>query len=232
MKLNKLLIGGIAASLLLAGCASTSEYVNADDPKLAAKNKNRMSSSDWVVISQDAANDLLTSAPFQQYLDAFSVDAKAALKAAQDAGEKMTTRELQVAEKPILMLSTIQNNTGEHIDSKLITERLREVLFKSGKVRFTTYAAGDGQSIDAATAGARALVYDPNTKRRTLKANTVNAYDLSLSGSIIKQTAKEGRLNEISYTFSLTLTDTTTGEGVWTYTKEIKRQNRQGGIGW
>ena len=233
MKLNKLLIGGIAASLLLAGCASTpSGYVDANDTTIAAKNNNRMSSSDWVVITQNAGNAMLTSPLFQEYLDAFKIDADAALKEAEAAGEKMTTREKISAHKPILMLATIKNNTGEHIDSKLLTERLREVLFNSGKVRFTTYAAGEGQNIDEATAGARALVYDPNIKRRTLKANTVNAYDLSLGGSIIKQTAREGRLNEISYTFSLTLTDTTTGEGVWTYTKEIKRQNLQGGIGW
>lgn len=32
--------------------------------------------------------------------------------------------------------------------------------------------------------------------------------------------------------FSLTLTDNVTGEGVWTATKEIKRQYTQGGFGW
>ena len=234
MKLNKMLIGAIASSILLAGCATTqSGYVDANDTTIAAKNKNRMSSSDWVIISQEAGNAMLTSPLFQEYLEAFKIDAAAAMKDAEAAGEKVTTREKLVATKPVLMLSTIQNNTGEHIDSKLMTERLREVLFNSGKVRFTTYAAGEGQNIDEASAGARALVYDPNIKRRTLKTtNSVNAYDLSLGGSIIKQTAQEGRLNEISYTFSLTLTDTATGEGVWTYTKEIKRQHLQGGIGW
>ncbi len=197
MKLNRLLIGGVAATLLLAGCVSTpSGYVDANDTTQAAKNRNRMSSSDWVIITENAGNALLTSPLFQEYLEAYKIDADAALKEAEAAGEKMSAREKITAHKPLLILASIKNNTGEHIDSKLLTERLREVLFNSGKVRFTTYAAGEGQSIDEATAGARALVYDPNIKRRTLKANTVNAYDLSLSGTIIKQTAKEGTLKK------------------------------------
>jgi PBP1b-binding outer membrane lipoprotein LpoB len=114
-----------------------------------------------------------------------------------------------------------------------MTERLREVLFNSGKVRFTTYVAGEGQSFDEATAYARELQNDPNVNQRTvMKKGKVNAYDLSLAGVIIKQTARDGRANEISYMFSLTLTDNNTGEGVWAYTKELKRQHVQGGFGW
>ena len=221
------------AASLLAACATESHYVDATDTTIAVKNKTRMSSSDWVLITQDAGNALLSSPLFEEYLTAYKIDAEAAMKEAEAGGEKLTTREKISAMKPLLMLSGIQNNTSEHIDSKLLTERLREILFNSGKVRFTTYAAGEGQSIDAATAQARDLAKDPNIKKRTaMKKGTVNAYDLSLGGVIIKQTAQDGRNNEMSYTFSLTLTDSSTGEGVWTYTKEIKRQHTQGGFSW
>ena len=173
-----------------------------------------------MIISQEAGNALLSSPLFAEYLEAYRIDAEKALKKAEAAGEELSTREKMTAMKPLLMLSTIQNNTSEHIDAKLMTERLREVLFNSGKVRFTTYAAGEGQSIDSATAAARQLQHDPNVNKRTLmKKGKVNAYDLSLSGVIIKQTAQDGRANELSYTFSLTLTDNNTGEGVWAYTK-------------
>lgn len=233
MKFGLLLLPAAALAALLSSCATDSHYVDATDTTVAVKNKTRMSSSDWVVITQDAGNALLASPLFEEYLAAYKMDAEAALKEAEAAGEKITTREKISAMKPLLMLSTIQNNTSEHIDSKLLTERLREILFNSGKVRFTTYAAGSGQSIDAATAQARQLSKDPNIKKRTsMKKGTVNAYDLSLAGVIIKQTAQDGRNNEMSYTFSLTLTDNSTGEGVWTYTKEIKRQHTQGGFSW
>ncbi|MEG2076913.1 MAG: hypothetical protein RRY34_10450, partial [Victivallaceae bacterium] len=63
------------------------------------------------------------------------------------------------------------------------------------------------------------------------KKGMVNAPNLSLGGVIIKQAAQYGRDNEISYTFSLTLTDNVTGEGIWAYTKELKRQNKRGIFG-
>ncbi len=234
MRLNLFMVGGLTAvSLLAGGCATQSGYVDASDTTTAVKNKNRMSSSDWVIISQEAGNALLNSPLFEEYLAAYKVDADKKMKETDAAGEELSTREKLTAMKPLLMLSTIQNNTSEHIDSKLMTERLREVLFNSGKVRFTTYAAGAGQSIDSATSDARQLKSDSNVRKSTvMKKGKVNAYDLSLAGTIIKQTAQDGRANELSYTFSLTLTDSNTGEGVWTYTKEIKRQHLQGGLGW
>lgn len=233
MKRMLLLPAAAVAAVFLSSCGTDSHYVDATDTTVAVKNKTRMSSSDWVVITQDAGNALLSSPLFEEYLAAYKLDAEAAIKKAEEAGEKITAREKINYMKPLLMLSAIQNNTSEHIDSKLLTERLREILFNSGKVRFTTYAAGSGQTIDAATAQARQLKKDPNIKQRTaLQKGTVHAYDLSLAGVIIKQTAQSGRENEMSYTFSLTLTDNSTGEGVWTYTKEIKRQHTQSGFSW
>ncbi len=234
MKRYSALLGCGAAILLFgAGCGTPSDYVDATDTTIAVKNKDRMSSSDWVVITQEAGNALLSSPLFAEYLEAYRMDADKLLKQAEAGGEQFSSREKLTLLKPLLMLSVIQNNTSEHIDTRLLTERLREVLFNSGKVRFTTYAAGVEQSTDAATVVARTLRNDPNVNQRTVaKTGKVNAYDLSLSGVIIKQTAQDGRANEISYTFSLTLTDTQTGEGVWAYTKEIKRQYTQGGLGW
>ncbi|MBQ4106587.1 MAG: hypothetical protein IJC73_03300 [Lentisphaeria bacterium] len=223
-----------ATGLLLAsGCATSSDYVEATDTTVAVKNVDRMSSSDWVVITQEAGQALLNSPLFDEYLAAYKIDAEQTILDAAQAGKPLTTREKLNVRKPLLMLSTIQNNTSEHIDSRLLTERLREILFNSGKVRFTSYAAGEGQSIDGATAAVRTLQHDPNVNQSTVaKKGKVNAYDLSLSGSIIKQSAQAGRDREISYTFSLILTDNVTGEGVWAYTREIKRQNRQGIFGY
>ena len=119
------LLGGAALLLAVAGCGTESEYVDATDTTIAVKNKNSMSSSDWIVISQEAGNALLTSPQFEEYLMAYRMDAEEALAEAKEAGEKITTREKISYMKPLLMLSTIQNRTSEHIDSRLMTERLR-----------------------------------------------------------------------------------------------------------
>ncbi len=234
MKHHPIAILGTAAVLILAaGCGTTSEYVDANDTNAAVKNSNRMSSSDWIVATEKLGNSLLTSAEFDAFLRDYAEDAAERLKKAQANGEKISARERRTAMRPLLMLSTIVNKTDEHIETPLLTERLREILFKSGKVRFTTYAAGAGQHIDTATAGARDLAHDPNIKRRTrMKKDRVNAYDLSLSGQIIKQRAASGRQREISYLFTLTLTDSDSGEGVWAQTYELKRQHTKSAFGY
>lgn len=220
-KIIPVLFGAAVLAFGAVGCGTTSHYVDATDTTQAVLNADRMSSADWVKISQDSARALLASPQFDDFLADYA-----------DSVRKSNPDARRNELKPLLMLSTIQNNTGEHIDTKLLTERIRETLFNSNKVRFTTYAAGDGQVIDSATADARQLAKDPNIKKSTaMKKGTVNAYDLSLAGVIIKQKATSGRDREISYTFSLTLTDNNTGEGVWIYTKEIKRQDTKAALG-
>ncbi len=226
MKKINFFAGVLLCGCLAAGCASESVYVDARDTTTAVLNTNSMSSADWVIITQEAGNAMLSSPLFAQFLEDYAMDAM------DNAPADLSARERRTLTKPLLVLYNIQNNTGEHIDTRLLTNRLREVLFNSGKVRFTTYAAGAGQDIDQATADARDMYYDPNVKQETvMPQNAVNAYDLSLAGSIIKQKASSGRSHELSYFFSLTLTDNLTGEGVWTYTKEIKRQHKDGVFG-
>lgn len=234
MKHNLLsLIGAAAAAILLTGCGTTTEYVDSNDTTAAVKNKNHMSSSDWVVATEKLGNSLLTSAEFAAFLSDYAQDAAEKLKSAEAEGEKISARERRTASRPLLMLSEIENRTDEHIETQLLTERLRELLFNSGKVRFTTYAAGRGQHIDQATGQARDLAKDKNIRKRTrMGKGKVNAYDLSLSGTIIKQRAADGRAREISYMFTLTLTDNETGEGVWAKTYELKRQHVQSAFGY
>ena len=222
-----------AASFIFAGCATQSDYVDASNTQIAVKNKHRMSSSDWVVASEQMGADMLSSFEFTEFLTAYKMDADEMIKTQTAAGKKFSAREKLGIYKPNLYLSEIQNNTSEHIDTKLITNRLREVLFKSGKVRITTAYAGAGQVRDDASHQARNLKYDPAADRSShVKQRGIKGYDLSLGGAIIKQTARDGRANELSYTFSLTLTDNSTGQGVWTKVIEIKRQHLQGGFGW
>ena len=234
MKLNYLTLAGTAAAMiLLTGCGTTSTYVDANDTTAAVKNSYWMSSSDWIVATEKLGNQLLASPEFAAFLRDYAEDAEKKLQEAKNGGENISARERRTAVLPLLMLSTIENKTDEHIETQLLTDRLRELLFKSGKVRFTTYAAGQGQQIDWATAGARDLARDPNIKRRTrMRQGRVNAYDLSLGGTIIKQRASSGRAQEISYFFTLTLTDNDSGEGVWAQTYELKRQHTRSVFGY
>lgn len=226
-------LSAICAAALLTGCATESGYVDSSDTTIAVKNKDRMSSSDWVVICNEMANRMMADPNFSEYLQAYKIDAQKDLESLTAAGEKFSTLEKIRFSRPLLMLSEIKNNTGEHIDTKLMTERLSSALFNSQKVRVTNIVAGAGQHQDNTAAEIRDLKQDSNFRKSSVaKKKRINAPTLALQGVIVKQTAQSGRSNELSYFFSLTLTDLVSGEGVWKSTKEIKRQHKQGVFGW
>lgn len=228
------LISAICAMLILTGCVSNkSSYVDANDTSTATINRNRISPSDWVIICSEMANRLLADPNFGEYLEAYKIDAATELEALIAKGEKFTTLEKIRFSRPLLMLDEVKNNTGEHIDTKLMTERIKETLFNSQKVRFTHAFAGGGQHHEGASVSIRDAKKVPAVRKSSVpKKGRINAPNLSLTGVIIKQTARDGSKEEVSYFFSLSLVDLISGEGVWSATKEIKHRHERGVFGW
>ncbi|MEG1980038.1 MAG: hypothetical protein RR060_04895, partial [Victivallaceae bacterium] len=77
---------GAAVICGLSGCESASQYVDASDTTVAVKNLDTMSSSDWVIISQEAGTALLSSPQFAQFLSDYAIDAQNEIQAQIDAG--------------------------------------------------------------------------------------------------------------------------------------------------
>ena len=89
MKINHLAILGTAALVMLtAGCGTTSDYVDANDTTAAVKNKNSMSSSDWIVATEKLGNQLLSSPEFAAFLRDYAEDAAENLKRSRPAAKK------------------------------------------------------------------------------------------------------------------------------------------------
>ena len=216
--------------VLLAGCGSGPRIMDADDTSSNPRSMRQIVSEDWVEISRKGSDALLASPVFDNYLQAYREDAESAyIKAHPGAAVPASVGRAT----PLLMLSVIRNNTDEHINTQLMTERISERLLNSGKVRLTSAAAGAGQLLDPASSQARQLSSASDFDRKTvLKPGTLKAYDLSLSGTVIKQTASVGRKRTLSYFFSLILTDNRTGEVVWKYTDELKRGDVRPALGW
>jgi len=230
----KRIISLLAAGLLVAvvaGCGSTksSAYRDANDEKQVVLNKNSISSFDWVKISEAASNEMLTNPRFNEFLADYKTYAEAKLMEREANGEKLSASQKRNALMPLLMLSEIQNKPTDKrgrplepdLDANLLTSRLFETLFNAEKVRITIVA---GERMDRYIQDIRELRKDKDFDQKTIaERGTLNAPDLALSGQIIRQSAKVGRKQELSYFFELTLTNLVTGEVAWTYTKEIKR---------
>ncbi len=233
------IIGLTVVFLLLTGCTSQPAPVEADDATIETDNtvtpvlnKNRMSPADWEYFYQEAGNALLNSPLLEKYLIEYKIEAEKRLKEEEAAGVELSTREKLTASKPLLMFGMIENNTSEHLDSRILLDRLCELLLNSGKMRVATYAAREEQSIDNATFDARQLKKDSSDRKSTaMKKDEANVYDLSLAGTIIKQSSKDDRGSELSYILSLAIANVSTNEIVWSFTKQIKRQQVQSGPG-
>ena len=225
-----LLFAAGSSIFLLAGCGSGPRMMDANDTSTNPRSMQKIVSEDWVEISRKGVDAVLKSPVFDDYLTAYRETAVDAYAKAHPGAEIPVSVKRA---KPLLMLSVIQNNTDEHINTQLMTERISEQLLNSGKVRLTSAAAGAGQLIDPASSQARQLSKASDFDQKTvLKPGTLKAYDLSLSGTVVKQTASVGRARTLSYFFSLILTDNRTGEVVWKYTDELKRGDVRPAIGW
>ncbi len=124
-------------------------------------------------------------------------------------------------ERPVIWISPVANKTSEHIDTKLITDRIRTAMLKSGKVRFT--AASDiprelQDQLDYQSAG-RGIV-DQKTAARAAKQVGAKYFIYGEITSIVKQ---EGRSKLVDYFVTLNLTNVETGLIEWADEKAIRK---------
>ena len=138
-----------------------------------------------------------------------------------------------VAGKPkILMIGRIKNNTSTHIDTDSLMKKIRVALNKSGRALTTTAVGLDGPE-DASSKAVRELRSDDEFNQETIpdKGNLVSP-DYSLSGKIIQNNARAGRIKQSEFAFQLSLTDLKTGLAIWEEEKLIVKQGARAAVGW
>ena len=132
------------------------------------------------------------------------------------------------SDRPVLWVSPIRNKTSEHIDTKMITDRIRTAMLKSGKVRFT--AASDisrelQQQVDYQN---DASVVDPKTAVRAAKQVGAKFLVYGEIGSIVKQT---DTTKLVDYQVTLNLTNVETGLIEWADDKTIRKGTARAAVG-
>jgi len=116
----------------------------------------------------------------------------------------------------ILGLEDVDNMTASNLQPKVLTDKVRIALNKTGRVLTTTAVKfGRGGPEDTATAEVREIDGAMFEQNAYANARTVVLPDLSLSGSIIQMSASENRTKETVLIFKLTLTDLRTGLAIW-----------------
>lgn len=170
------------------------------------------------------------SAPKAHYIDAGGAETVVSLNrvdiqdfsAATDAliSDMLLWDAFSGAKKPVVALSRVVNDTSDNFDTSLLTDQVQEAILKSRKAVVSMSMSVDRKSDtvrqDAAALGAAETVVP----------------DLTLTGKISEVAARAGSTKQISYVFSMRLTEVKTGNVVWMGKRTITKQGDKNSVGW
>lgn len=124
----------------------------------------------------------------------------------------------------VIAVSLVVNNTGHHVDTDLLTRKIRTKVSSTGKAVTTTTVGLGGKAEDPLAKGAQA-------EREALEdKKTITLPDFTLSGKIIETRARAGNVRQSTFTFFLALTDKR-GLAVWEGEEEISKQGKRSTVG-
>ncbi|MCP4177157.1 MAG: penicillin-binding protein activator LpoB [bacterium] len=201
--LSMFIVTALFVSAIITGCGTDPYRI---DPKGGSglTTAHNINFKDWQIVADKAAESLINSGVLKK----------------------------SNGNKNIIMISNVKNKTSQHIDTKLLTARLRRDILKSGQALTTTAISASGPE-DKATRDVRILEHDELFNKNTVKKNgTVIAPDMSLSGTIIQKKTKLNRNEESYFFFHVVLTDLKTGLAVWEDNFEVAKQKKKALIGY
>jgi uncharacterized protein (TIGR02722 family) len=185
-----------AIPFVVGGCATKAHYIQTGGRE-SLVNVNEINIQDFIQAANAATSDLL----------------------AGGALDKVATPPAVIA------ISRIVNNTGQQIDTDLLTKKIRVALLNSGKAQTTTTMGLGGTSEDPMAKG---LQQEAEFKADQKVTRTP---DFTLSGKIIQTIAREGNTSQSTFSFQLSLTDAKNGLAVWEGEKEITKQGARPSVG-
>lgn len=129
--------------------------------------------------------------------------------------------------KPVVIVADIENRTDEHIDTKALSEAVRDEVINSGAVRFVDGERRNKilQEIQYQNSGAVAA---DSAKK---KGKQIGA-DFMLTGAISSNVQTQGGLKTVTYQTVLQLTNLETAELEWSQKFDIKKRFKRSGAGW
>jgi uncharacterized protein (TIGR02722 family) len=194
---SKIIFSLLAAlPLVIGGCATNAHYVETGGRENVVS-VNQINIQDYIQAANAATSELLASGALDR-----------------------------VATPPaVLAISRIVNNTGQQIDTDLLTKKIRVAVLNSGKALTTTTMGLGGTAEDPMAKGLQQENEFMNDQKVTRKP------DFTLSGKIIETTARAGSTRQSTYSFQLSLTDARTGLAVWEGEKEITKQGKHPAVG-
>lgn len=136
-------------------------------------------------------------------------------------------RSANKGKKPFVIVDDMENRTDEHIDTKTLTEFMRDELINSRKVRFLNESARKKvlDEIDYQNSGAV-------RKKDRGRGGRQYGSDYLLGGAVSSSVHSQGGLKTVTYQVVLNLTNIVTGEMEWSGKRRIKKRFKRSGANW
>ncbi len=121
---------------------------------------------------------------------------------------------------PIVTLADVKNKTSEYIDTRVITDKIRTQLLKSGQVRFAVSISEMQNQTEELKRQNQSGLYKNSTISKT---GNMQGAQYRIEGSIasIVKTNKDAK--DVYYVFNLNLINNETGLIEWADEKEIRK---------
>lgn len=200
--MSKFVAFAFVCAVAFVGCADKTEYVNLADSK-----EYTSVGLDYHDI-QDAAQKSIDSLISSKYAKNISSD------------------------KPkVLVISSVINDTMQHIDTQQLTRKITREMRNSGK--FILSLAMGANSDEMIMSARKARESDEFNQYTTIEKGELIAPELSLSGKIIQKNTKlSSGKQRIDYYFLLTLSDIKSGLVLWDDEVNIIKVGSNKNVAW
>jgi len=129
--------------------------------------------------------------------------------------------------QPIVIVDEIENRTDEHLDTKALTEFVRDELINSGEVRFLDKAGRQKILDEVKYQGSGAVAKD-----KAIAAGRQLGAQYMLGGAVSSSVHTQGGLKTVTYQTLMNLTNLETAEIEWSEKYLIKKRFNRSGSKW
>ena len=175
----------------LAGCLASAPTVRYGDSKAVETVTTEFGSTDLQTIAETMARSLLVSGVV--------ADAR---------------------EAPTVTVAEVRNKTTEYIDTRVITDKIRTQLTRSGKVRFAVSINEMQNQVDELKRQNQTGLYSSQSKT---KMGNMTGAKYRVEGAISSIIKQNKYVRDVFFVFNLNLINTETGLVEWADEKEIRK---------
>jgi uncharacterized protein (TIGR02722 family) len=121
---------------------------------------------------------------------------------------------------PIVTLADVKNKTSEYIDTRVITDKIRTQLMKSGQVRFAVSVSEMQNQTEELKRQNQSGLYKNSTIAKT---GNMQGPQYRIEGSIASIVKNTKDVKDVYYVFNLNLINNESGLLEWADEKEIRK---------